>query len=404
MRLCVSIASILLATTPALAATITVRPQASDRPIVVMVEGSLVAVDEDQFAAKTAPLSSAFVALSSDGGSLVAGLRMGEAIRQKGFSTIVPDGGRCASACALAWLGGVERFIGTDARIAFHVAYDPASDRETGVGNAVVGAYLTKIGLPYEAVMYITQAAPNDMTWLNMSDAAQRGIRVTLLSSLAKETVVAIPTRYGEVTVTRDDTECCVGHIRYGDQLVEIASTGQIYASLEGVYKVKKGDLVVISSPSGARGLPPRYYVLLVGQDGMADLTGPDLGTSDGTFKATQRDDEVHFDLGFQKRKKKSAIYKNGTVTVDIRSPGPEATLPKNECAAILNMVATCVRLPECNDGRIFDNFAMAGQRYFDSLEELPVFTSRNFYNVCTTVCTTKSYVAKQARSILCGY
>src|SRR6266404_1432278 len=404
MRLCVSIASILLATTPALAATITVRPQASDRPIVVMVEGSLVAVDEDQFAAKTAPLSSAFVALSSDGGSLVAGLRMGEAIRQKGFSTIVPDGGRCASACALAWLGGVERFIGTDARIAFHVAYDPASDRETGVGNAVVGAYLTKIGLPYEAVMYITQAAPNDMTWLNMSDAAQRGIRVTLLSSLAKETVVAIPTRYGEVTVTRDDTECCVGHIRYGDQLVEIASTGQIYASLEGVYKVKKGDLVVISSPAGARGLPPRYYVLLVGQDGMADLTGPDLGTSDGTFKATQRDDEVHFDLGFQKRKKKSAIYKNGTVTVDIRSSGLEATLPKNECAAILNMVATCVRLPECNDGRIFDNFAMAGQRYFDSLEELPVFTSRNFYNVCTTVCTTKSYVAKQARSILCGY
>ncbi len=388
MRLCVSIASILLATTPALAATITVRPQASDRPIVVMVEGSLVAVDEDQFAAKTAPLSSAFVALSSDGGSLVAGLRMGEAIRQKGFSTIVPDGGRCASACALAWLGGVERFIGTDARIAFHVAYDPASDRETGVGNAVVGAYLTKIGLPYEAVMYITQAAPNDMTWLNMSDAAQRGIRVTLLSSLAKETVVAIPTRYGEVTVTRDDTECCVGHIRYGDQLVEIASTGQIYASLEGVYKVKKGDLVVISSPSGARGLPPRYYVL----------------TSDGNFKATQRDDEVHFDLGFQKRKKKSAIYKNGTVTVDIRSSGLEATLPKNECAAILNMVATCVRLPECNDGRIFDNFAMAGQRYFDSLEELPVFTSRNFYNVCTTVCTTKSYVAKQARSILCGY
>jgi hypothetical protein len=403
MRLCISIASILFVTTPAVAATITVRPETPDRPIVVVVEGSLAAFDEDQFAAKTAPLSSAFVAFSSDGGSLVAGLRIGEAIRGKRFSTIVPDGRRCAAACALAWLGGVERFIGTSGKISFHAAYDAASD-ESGVGTAVVDAYLSKIGLPYEAVIYITQAASNEMTWLNMSDAAQRGIRVTLLSSLAKETMAAIPTRYGDVTVTRDDPECCVGHIRYGDQLIELASTGQIHAGLEGVYKVKEGDLVIISSPSGTTGSPPRHYVLLVGQDGMTDLTGLDFGTSDGTFKATQRDDEVHFDLGFQKRKKKTAIYKNGAVTMHIRSPGPEATLPKNECAAVLNMVVTCARLPECNEGRIFDKFATANQRYFNSLEEMPVFTSRNFYNVCTAICTTKSYVAKQARSILCGY
>ena len=403
MRLCISIASILFVTIPAVAATVTVRPETPDRPIVVVVEGSLAAFDEDQFAAKTAPLSTAFVAFSSDGGSLVAGLRIGEAIRRKRFSTIVPDGRRCASACALAWLGGVERFIGISGRISFHAAYDAASD-ESGVGTAVVDAYLRKIGLPYEAVIYITQTASNEMTWLNMSDAAQRGIRVTLLSSLAKETMAAIPTRYGDVTVTRDNPECCVGHIRYGDQLVELASTGQIYASLEGVYKVKEGDLVVMSSPSGARGSPPRYYVLLVGQDGMTDLTGSDFGTSDGTFKATQRDDEVHFDLGFQKRRKKRAIYKNGTVTVDIRSSEPQATLPRNECAAVLNMIVTCARLPECNEGRIVDKFATANQRYFNSLEEMPVFTSRNFYSVCTAICTTKAYVAKQARSILCGY
>ena len=403
MRLCISIASILFVTTPAVAATVTVRPETPDRPIVVVVEGSLAAFDEDQFAAKTAPLSSAFVAFSSDGGSLVAGLRIGEAIRRKRFSTIVPDGRRCASACALAWLGGVERFIGISGKISFHAAYDAASD-ESGVGTAVVDAYLSKIGLPYEAVIYITQTASNEMTWLNMSDAAQRGIRVTLLSSLAKETMAAIPTRYGDVTMTRDDPECCVGHIRYGDQLVELASTGQIYASLEGVYKVKEGDLVVMSSPSGARGSPPRYYVLLVGQDGMTNLTGSDFGTSDGTFKATQRDDEVHFDLGFQKRRKKRAIYKNGTVTVDIRSSEPQATLPRNECAAVLNIVVTCARLQECNEGRIFDKFATANQRYFNSLEEMPVFTSRNFYSVCSAICTTKAYVAKRARSILCGY
>src|SRR5262249_45080966 len=154
----------------------------------------------------------------------------------------------------------------------------------------------SKIGLPYEAVTYITQAASNEMTWLNISDAAQRGIRVTLLSSLAKETMAVITTRYGDVTVTRDDAVCCVGHIRFRDRLVELAST---------VYKVKEGDLVVMSFPSGATRFPPRHYVLLVGPDGMTDLTVSDFGSSDGTIKATQRDDEVHFDLGFQKRQKK---------------------------------------------------------------------------------------------------
>src|SRR5919109_3592366 len=250
MRLRVFIASVLLATTPASAATVTVRPQTPDRPIVVMLEGPLVGNDDDQFVAKTAALPSAFVAFSSDGGSLVGGLRIGEAIRRMGFSTIVPDGRHCAAACALAWLGGIERFIGTGARIGFHAAHNPASDREGGLGNALVVPYLTKIGLPYEAVVYITQPAPNEMTWLNMSDVAERGIRVTLLSSLAKESVVAIPTRYGDVTVTRDGSVCCLGHIAYANQRLEIAWTDQIYASLEGVYKVTEGDLVVIGFPS----------------------------------------------------------------------------------------------------------------------------------------------------------
>jgi hypothetical protein len=67
-------------------------------------------------------------------------------------------------------------------------------------------------------------------------------------------------------------------------------------------------------------------------------------------------------------------------------------------------MIVTRVRLLECSEGRIFENFAVAGLTYFSRLEEMPIFASRNFYSVCTTICTSKSYVAKQARSILCGY
>src|SRR5467141_927322 len=61
----------------------------------------------------------------------------------------------------------------------------------------------------------------------------------------------------------------------------------------------------------------------------------------------------------------------------------------RTECATILNMVETCVRLLECNDERIFENFAMAGQRYFNRLEEMTVFTSRNFYSVCALFART---------------
>lgn len=65
-----------------------------------------------------------FVALNSPGGSLIAGLRLGEQIRKRGFDTSIgrtvmdPEGkfatlntGVCYSACALAFLGGRERSV-----------------------------------------------------------------------------------------------------------------------------------------------------------------------------------------------------------------------------------------------------------------------------------------------------
>jgi hypothetical protein len=63
-------------------------------------------------------------------------------------------------------------------RIGFHAAYSSKTGQETGVGNALVGAYLNKIGLPYSAVIYISQAAPNSMTWLSIADAEKQGIDV----------------------------------------------------------------------------------------------------------------------------------------------------------------------------------------------------------------------------------
>jgi hypothetical protein len=148
-----------------------------------MVEGDLELSDIEVFRSRVAPLSKATVAFRSDGGSLLAGIRIGMLIRVKNFTTIVPDAAQCASACAVAWLGGAHRFLGVGSKVGFHAAYvqKAGGATESGPGNAVLGAYLDQIGLPEDAIVYITQAAPNSMKWLNMEEAAQHGIDVALL-------------------------------------------------------------------------------------------------------------------------------------------------------------------------------------------------------------------------------
>jgi hypothetical protein len=176
-------ALVLLSAMPTQAATIDVVPRDADSPLVI-VSGDFDQDDIDAFKTQVEPLTKALVAFQSDGGNLIAGLRIGETIRAKKFSTIVPDNVRCASACALAWLGGVERFMGTNAHIGFHAAYmvQRGQPTQTAVGNAVMGAYLNSLGLPERAIVYITQAAPQSMTWLTLRDAHTQGIDVALLA------------------------------------------------------------------------------------------------------------------------------------------------------------------------------------------------------------------------------
>jgi len=181
-KLLAAFVALLLTVPLARAAGIEVR--SADGPMaLVVVEGDLELSDIATFREKVAPLAKATVAFRSDGGSLLAGIRIGMQIRVRNFNTVVADGGQCASACAVAWLGGARRFLGTGAKVGFHAAYVQKSGAatESGPGNAVLGAYLDQIGLPEDAIVYITQAAPTSMKWLSLEEAAQHGIDVALL-------------------------------------------------------------------------------------------------------------------------------------------------------------------------------------------------------------------------------
>jgi hypothetical protein len=177
----------------ALAANITVEPQ-GDGLSIILISGPLESGDSQKFwdATKTLSNKRGLVVFSSPGGLLAEGLAIGEQVRQEEFVSAVAENTLCASACALAWLGGRPRLMKDTSKIGFHAAYvqNGQYKRESGVGNAIVGAYLNDMGLNLNAIRYVTTPGPDEIQWLSVRDAIRVGIAVysyerTLLGSQA---------------------------------------------------------------------------------------------------------------------------------------------------------------------------------------------------------------------------
>jgi hypothetical protein len=140
----------------------------------ILVEGELMFGDEKKFADIAIQTSSAVVVLSSPGGSASAGVEIGKAIRLKGFATFVMPDFPCASACALAWLGGVPRLMSAKSQIGFHAIFLGDDGKVSSDGNAVVGAYLSQLGLSSNAIRYIERRRPSAITRSNGAGSAAR--------------------------------------------------------------------------------------------------------------------------------------------------------------------------------------------------------------------------------------
>jgi len=106
--------SALAVTTSASAAEIVAKPCDPHRSNcrLIGIFGDIKAGDVEKFAKviKDNNTTEAAVFLNSDGGSLVDGLEIGREIKKLGFTTLVLDNWRCASACASIWLAGSRRF------------------------------------------------------------------------------------------------------------------------------------------------------------------------------------------------------------------------------------------------------------------------------------------------------
>lgn len=222
-------------------------------PNIVGIFGTLVSSDADKFINSVSRLNEAVVVLHSDGGSALAGVVIGQAIRQKGFSTYVPNDSLCASACALAWLGGAPRLMSKSARIGFHAAYSISNSgqkSESGQANAIIGAYLNSLGLPLRAVSYIASASPDQMKWLNATDAQKYGIEANYLDLDTKRRVNTKP---NQRTIQKQEPSVSGQPVRvgsFGDWGVYAAETprGRVCYSLSATGGGRTSSYMFVSN------------------------------------------------------------------------------------------------------------------------------------------------------------
>ena len=127
--------------------------------------------------------------LNSPGGSLGGGIRLGEYFRKNRIKTIVEGHEMCASACALAFLGGTDsngnRWMSstTTSRLGFHAfrngdgtRYDDTDDVQQAVGTIL--QYGQMVGAPMEIFVRSFQTPSDSMYWFSANELLSLGIKV----------------------------------------------------------------------------------------------------------------------------------------------------------------------------------------------------------------------------------
>lgn len=128
-----------------------------------------------------------FVVFDSPGGSTYAAMKLGRIIRAEGLNTFQIRRMECASACALAFLGGVERWAEPGSVGVHRSSFSPdlTMDREQAVagiqeGTADILAYLREMGVDQSLLEFALRYDQSDIRYLSASE--MQSLRVTNMS------------------------------------------------------------------------------------------------------------------------------------------------------------------------------------------------------------------------------
>ncbi|TCA18505.1 hypothetical protein E0H68_03455 [Rhizobium leguminosarum bv. viciae] len=152
------------------------------RALVVIGEFE-ISDDPVAFAGEVAQFKPAFITFRSGGGNVVSAMKIGRMIRALGISTLQIRSAECASACALAFVGGVRRSAEAGA-IGVHQASfsdDAALDSKTAVTavqamTAEIIGYLGEMGVSPQLLQLSLSVESSDMRYLTSSEMANWGV------------------------------------------------------------------------------------------------------------------------------------------------------------------------------------------------------------------------------------
>lgn len=197
----------------ATAAAVTIERLALENgPPVLVVTGQFVSGDDPaELINEVRATGATLVTFNSNGGNIRAATGYGRAIRSLGLSTFQLRAAQCASACALAFAGGVSRQAEAGSIGVHQSSFSPDTqlDGHTAVAavqamTAEIMAYLAEMGVDPTLMKLSLSVPPNDMRYLTAGEMQE--FRVITGAAFAQPNVAAaesLPKREGVAPVAR---------------------------------------------------------------------------------------------------------------------------------------------------------------------------------------------------------
>jgi hypothetical protein len=143
---------------------------------VLLVSGVIGPGAHMEFRAALARAAPALVVLDGPGGVLGEALLIAEEVRSRRLNTLVATNRRCASACAIVFLSGRTKYLGSGAAVGLHSA-SYADGRADPEATELMAAYLRQLGVPSGTLKRMAMTAPNQIRWLTTAEQKAIGIR-----------------------------------------------------------------------------------------------------------------------------------------------------------------------------------------------------------------------------------
>lgn len=173
-------------------ANLTYTPFSTEEGVhVLVVSGEFTPEDKiQQFAAAVAANSATVITFDSGGGTVTTAMALGRMIRLLGLNTMQMRQLECASACSLAFLGGVSRVAAPGSIGVHRTSFAP--DSTVGRDEAVAGvqaltaeviSYLSEMGVSAELLNFALRYDRSDIRYLSASEMADLNVTTSQMAA-----------------------------------------------------------------------------------------------------------------------------------------------------------------------------------------------------------------------------